>query len=93
MPLDVSCAAPLMRFAEALRDAAPEIRVLTHCGGGGVKAQIKRADQSGARWAVLLGPEELARGTVTVKPLRGEGEQISVSPEAALEWLRRSVAP
>lgn len=93
MPLDASCAAPLMRFAETLRDAAPEIRVLTHCGAGGVKAQMKRADQSGARWAILLGPEELAHGTVTVKPLRGEGEQISVSCAAALEWLKRNVAP
>ncbi len=43
--------------------------------GRSMKSQLKSADRSGARWAVLVGPEELAAGTVTLRPLRTAGEQ------------------
>ena len=44
-----------------------------------MKTQMKAADRSGARFAVIIGADELAAGTVVVKPLRGEGEQIAVA--------------
>jgi histidyl-tRNA synthetase len=62
-------------LAESLRDSLPGVRVQCHCGGGSFKSQMKKADKSGARLALLLGSEELAENSVTVKPLRGEGEQ------------------
>jgi histidyl-tRNA synthetase len=58
-------------LAERLRDAAPGLRVETNCGGGGLKSQMKRADKSGARLAVIMGEDEAARGVVALKPLRG----------------------
>jgi histidyl-tRNA synthetase len=62
---------------EALRDAGVE--VLMHGAGaeawGSMKSQFKRADASGARHALIFGADELTRGEVAVKPLRGGGEQ------------------
>jgi histidyl-tRNA synthetase len=64
-----------MPLAERLRDADPPLKVETHCGGGGFKAQMKRADKSGAAVAVILGEDEVAAGMATIKPLRAEVEQ------------------
>ena len=59
--------------AERLRDAG--LDVVLHCGGGGFKAQFRRADASGAFFAVVLGDDEIAAGEATLKWLRGaEGE-------------------
>ena len=66
-------AAPAL--AERLRDLTPDLRLQCHCGGGSFKSQFKKADRSGARFALVLGEGELARGVLGVKPLRGEGEQ------------------
>jgi histidyl-tRNA synthetase len=67
-----------LQLAERLRDALPGLRVETNCGGGSFKSQLKRADRSGARLAVILGDDELARGVATVKPLRETTEQHQV---------------
>ena len=80
------------RVAESLRSAAPPLRVEVHCGGGGFKAQMKRADRSGARVAVIIGEEEVAGGTAVIKPLRVGAEQQQV-PVAGLAtalhpWLK-----
>jgi histidyl-tRNA synthetase len=68
------------RAAELLRDAGHA--VVLNAGGGSFKAQMKRADVSGAQYAILIGDDEAAAGTASVKPLRG-GEQFAV-PIAAL---------
>ncbi len=60
------------RVAEGLRDRG--INVLFHCGGGGFKAQMKKADASGATFAVIIGDDEASAGQVTLKPLRANGE-------------------
>jgi len=67
-----------LQLAETLRDAQPGLRVETNCGGGSFKSQLKRADRSGARYAVILGDDEVARRVATVKPLREESEQRQV---------------
>ncbi len=64
-----------LQLAETVRDAQPGMRLETDLSGGGIKAQFKRADKSGATVAVVLGEDELARGVVAVKPLRSGGEQ------------------
>ena len=56
--------------AEKLRDAG--LDVIMHGGGGSFKSQMKKADASLARFAVLIGDDEMAENQVTVKPLRGE---------------------
>ncbi len=65
--------APLI--AERLRDLAPGLRLLTHCGGGSFKSQFKRADKSGARYALVLGDGELERNVLGIKALRDEMPQ------------------
>jgi histidyl-tRNA synthetase len=68
-----------LAVAERLRDERPGIAVEMNCGGGGFKAQLRRADASGAAVALVIGEDEVAAGTVGVKPLRQEGEQQSVA--------------
>jgi histidyl-tRNA synthetase len=58
-------------LAESIRDGAPGVRVETNCGGGSFKSQLKRADKSGARVAVIVGDDEASRRVVAVKALRG----------------------
>ena len=67
-----------LRVAEGLRDALPGTRIEMNCGAGSLKSQLKRADRSGARFAVILGDEELARGVAALKPLRDEAGQATV---------------
>jgi len=81
-----------LQIAEGLRDVLPGLRIETHCGGGSFKSQLKRADRSGARYAVILGDEELARGVVALKPLREEGGQAEVAVTDLAPELSRRVA-
>ena len=67
-----------LALAERLRDALPGHGIETNCGGGSIKSQMKRADRSGARFALILGDDELARGVVAIKELRGDGAQHEV---------------
>ncbi len=63
-----------LQLAEALRDQFPTLRLVLNAGGGSLKSQLKRADQSGARYALVIGDDEAAAGSVQVKSLRGEGD-------------------
>ncbi|HUS25431.1 MAG TPA: histidine--tRNA ligase [Candidatus Binatia bacterium] len=58
------------RIAEAARDALPAARIVLNAGEAGLKSQLKRADRSGARVALILGEDEAARQVVQVKSLR-----------------------
>jgi len=62
------------KLAEQLRQQSPRLRLVLNAGGGGLKSQLKRADNSGARYALVLGDDEAAKSLVQVKSLRGEGE-------------------
>ncbi len=62
-------------IAEQVRDAFPGRAVLVHCGGGKFKTQFRRADESGARLALVLGDDELERGVIALKDLRGDRPQ------------------
>lgn len=64
-------------LAESLRDSG--LRVIMHCGDGSLKSQMKKADNSGARYAIILGDDELINGKASVKNLRETGEQIQLS--------------
>jgi histidyl-tRNA synthetase len=85
-------AAPLARrVADTLRDAGH--MAVVHAGGGGFKAQMKRADASGARYALIIGDDEAAKGTVSVKPLRESGEQFAVAASDIVSRLGVAVEP
>jgi len=62
-------------LAEKLREAMPLLKVQLNLGGGSIKTQFKRADKSGAQYAMILGDEETGRGVVGLKPLRREQSQ------------------
>jgi len=63
---------PGFKLAEQLRDAWPELALQVNLGDGSFKTQFKRADKSGAEFALVLGDDEAARGVVAVKALRRE---------------------
>lgn len=69
-------ASAALLLAEFLREQVPTLRVLCHCGGGKFKKQMKRADDVGARFALILGESEIASGQVSIKYLREAREQI-----------------
>ena len=66
---------PGFQLAERLRDAWPDLALQINLGGGSFKTQFKRADKSGAEFALILAEDELARGVVSVKALRRETVQ------------------
>lgn len=72
-------------FAEELRDLG--LSVVLHAGGGGFKAQMKKADGSGALAAVILGDDEVEKGTFALKLLRGESRQLELSQTADLDKI------
>ncbi len=74
-------------IAEQLRQAVPGLRVVSHCGGGNFKKQMKRADKVGASIALILGENELANQEIAVKNLREQGEQALVSWDQLAEHI------
>ncbi len=66
-------------LAEELRDSIAGIRVDVNLGGGSFKSQMKRADKSGAEFALILGEQELADSCIGIKPMRSTDEQTSVA--------------
>lgn len=62
-------------WAEQLRDQFPELMLITDCTGGSFKSQFKRADKSGARFALILGDDEVQTHSITIKNLREVSEQ------------------
>ncbi len=74
--------------AEILRDAG--LAAILHCGGGSFKSQMKKADASGALYAVIVGDDEALARMVSVKPLRnGPGQaQVKITPQAACELIK-----
>ncbi len=64
--------ASALALAEELRAELPNAVVVSHCGGGSFKSQMKKADKSGARYAIILGENEVANGRVGLKPLRSD---------------------
>ncbi|HMU88411.1 MAG TPA: ATP phosphoribosyltransferase regulatory subunit, partial [Agitococcus sp.] len=65
-------------LAELLRNSLTKYRIVSHCGGGQFKNQLKRADKTGAQAALLLGENEVAEQKVTVKWLQtGEQQQVN----------------
>ncbi len=74
--------------AGTLRGAG--LGVVLHCGGGSFKSQMKKADASRARYAVIIGDDEAAAQQVTLKPLRDTAEQTCVELALAIEYLKKA---
>jgi len=94
-PVDIYIAAmgeaaelPATQIAESLRDALPTLRVQQHCGGGNFAKQLKKADKSGAKLALILGEQEILEQTITVKFLREDKPQATLSYQELLKLLQ-----
>jgi histidyl-tRNA synthetase len=78
--------------AERLRGAVPGIHVSMGQPSSGVKAQLRRADKSGARYALIIGEDELASDKVSIKALREELAQQLMTAEELTGYLQRRLA-
>lgn len=77
-----------LTLAEQLRNKIPQLRLITHCGGGSFKNQFKKADKSGAKWALILGETELANQQIGFKYLREEQPQQTFSESDLIAHLK-----
>ena len=75
------------KIAELIRNELPEVKMMHHCGGGNFKKQMKRADKSGARVALIIGESELESGCVTIKDLQGTHQQQTVAMDELIKLL------
>ena len=82
---------------ECIRTDLPRLHIVQHRGGGSFKSQMKRADKSGARVALIWGEDEVAAQSVTVKPLRegdeGQPRQRTVPMDELETTLRALLRP
>ncbi len=92
LPMDDAATGAALQLAERLRGELPGLRAQLHCGGGSFKSRMKKADRSGARLALLLGEDELAEASATLKFLREERDQQSLPQAALAETLRELLA-
>lgn len=77
-----------MKVANYLRSKIPTIRVTMHCGGGAMKSQFKKADKSGAGFAIIIGEHELKTHSVSLKNLREELPQQTLYQDELAEYLK-----
>lgn len=86
-PVGENASLNALLLADHLRKEHSWLRIQTHCGGGSFKSQLKKADKSGARFALLLGEDEVANNSVTIKDLRTDAEQQTLPLETVADWL------
>lgn len=84
--LGESAQIPVMLLAESLRDALPNMTLMTNHGGGNAKKQFARADKWGAKIALVIGENELTSNQVVVKNLRN-GQQDTIRQDQLVEHL------
>jgi histidyl-tRNA synthetase len=75
-----------MKLAQQLRHAG--LSVIQHLGEGSFKSQMKKADGSGAEFAVIIGENEMAAGQAVVKPMRAEAAQQTVALDQVADHCR-----
>lgn len=75
------------KCAEFLRDKG--LDVVLHCGGGNFKTQMKKADTSGAYYALIIGDEEVKTNQITVKSLRRISEQVKLNLDDVVRFIKQ----
>ena len=88
MPLVPGAVAEAAALGEELRSKLPQLKVLNHCGGGSVKSQMKKADKSGARWALIIGDEEIQQNKIILKSLRSQEPQLNMTWDEIVSKLQ-----
>ena len=77
-----------LELLEIIRPQLPQMAIQMNCGGGSIKSQMKRADKSGARLALILGDEELENNQVTIKHLHTDDSQQVVKQDELIRFLK-----
>jgi histidyl-tRNA synthetase len=77
--------------AAQLREQLPHLRLQMHMGGGNFKKQMKKANESGAQFALILGEDEVANSLAGIKPLRDQSEQVSVTHSDLAAWFTQAL--
>ena len=77
-------------LCQRLREALPDVRLRVNAGGGQLKNQMKRADASGANWALIVGEDEVANNEITLKWLRADAPQERLTLAALIARLDAS---
>jgi histidyl-tRNA synthetase len=75
------------KMAEMIRSELPSLKMMHHCGAGNFKKQMKRADKSGAKIALIIGETEQQDNTVTIKDLQGKTDQQTVAMDELIAVL------
>ncbi|WP_111976707.1 histidine--tRNA ligase [Algibacillus agarilyticus] len=78
-------------IVEQIRNALPDCRIQLNCGGGNFKKQFKKADQSGAELAIIIGDDEVQNNQVTLKYLRTQQEQTTISIDSVTAELENAL--
>ena len=80
-----------MKISRDVHLALPDIVLTNDITLGSLKSQMKKADKSGADYALILGEEELKSKKITIKPMLGQGEQQLISLEGIIQHLRENL--
>jgi histidyl-tRNA synthetase len=75
-------------FAEVIRNEVPGLKLQVNCGGGSFKSQFKKADKIGADYALILGDDEVSRGELSLKSLRDDQGQQTLSQQQVIAFLQ-----
>lgn len=78
-------------LAESVRNQLPQLRVQCHCGGGKFKKQLKKANDSGAQYAFLLGQSEIESQQVTIKFLREQRDQVTLPLQQLQDYFAQNL--
>jgi len=76
-----------LQLSEQIREHNPDIKMITHCGAGSIKSQMKKADKSGADIALILAEDELKNERLTVKYLREKKDQTTIGFDELLTFI------
>ena len=78
-----------LQLAESVHNALPNLKLVTHCGGGSFKSQLKKADKSGAQIALIIGDDEVISNSVNIKFLREDKPQSSHQQDGLIDYLAK----
>lgn len=91
MPLADDAQIKSMQIADDLHAAFPEAILYNDISHGNIKNQFKRANKANAGYALILGNDEISNNQVSIKPLKGQGEQTTVSIEKMINYFKEGV--
>ena len=78
-------------LAEKWRDAIPALKLMVNCGAGSIKSQMKKADKSNAKFALIIGEDELEKNALAIKHLRQTKDQETVDFDSVINYLKQNI--